>query len=424
MTYQKTLAHIYGLGRFGMKPGLAKIHSLLASLGNPHENVQVVHVAGTNGKGSTACFLAEILASTGNRIGLFTSPHLVSFTERFRINGSQISEEEVVTLAEQVLSAAPPEATFFEIITAMAYLWFAEQRVDLAVMEAGMGGKLDATNTANGIMSVITPVSLDHCDYLGATIAEIAGEKAGIIKARSPVVLSSQCPEARKVIEAEAERLASPLFCFGRDFSSRWGEKGLDYDGLRTRLTGIRPGTGGCYQAMNAATALAAAELLGTMGFLVEEGALRRGIEQAAWPGRMERVSDVPRLYLDCAHNPAGAEALAESLAELSRSRLILLIGLMADKDVSGILDSLLPQVDEVIAVTPSLDRALSSKELTGICHARGVPCLDAGTVAAGLAAAWQSASGDDIIVACGSIFTVGEVKGALGGEAFEPFRG
>src|SRR5512136_46454 len=200
MTFDEILTHIYGLGRFGMKPGLEKIRSLLKALSDPQDSFDVIHVAGTNGKGSTSAFLASILAANGHKVGLFTSPHLIRFTERIRINGLEIAEKDVVSVAERVLSAASPGTTFFEIVTAMACLYFAEQGVGPAIMETGMGGRLDATNVATGILSLITPISLDHCEYLGDTIALIAREKAGVIKTGMPTVVSRQSVEALSVL--------------------------------------------------------------------------------------------------------------------------------------------------------------------------------------------------------------------------------
>ncbi len=424
MTYQETLAYIYGLGRFGMKPGLERITALLHALHNPHERLQTVHVAGTNGKGSTAAFLATILAEGGYRVGLFSSPHLISFTERFRINGVEISEDRVVDLASRVIAGAPPATTFFEVVTAMAFLWFAEQKVDLAVMEVGMGGRFDATNAAKGVLSLITPISIDHSQYLGSTIAEIAVEKAGIIKAGRPVVVSRQLPDVLAVIREESVRQGSPLFCYGQDFKAGWREAGLVYHGLHTGLSGLMPGIGGRYQAVNAACAMAAAEVLDSRGFPLSAEALQSGIERAVWPGRMEFVADAPRILLDCAHNPAGAEALAESLSAIPRRRLFLVVGIMGDKDAEGILAPLLPLTDEVFAVAPALERACPPDVLTALCRARGSVCTDAGTVSAGIEAARLKAEAADLILICGSLFTVGEAKGLLCGRNFEPFRG
>ena len=256
MTYQDMMSHIYGLARFGMKPGLERIRATLRALSDPQDAVQTVHVAGTNGKGSTAAFLASILTSGGHKVGLFTSPHLVAFTERIRINGTEISENEVVSLADRILSVAPEGTTFFEIVTAMAYLFFAEQGVGAAVMEVGMGGRFDATNIASGILSIITPIALDHSQYLGETISMIAREKAGVIKAGCPVVSSSQSADAREVIRQHCMGMKSPLYLAGSDFNATWESDGLAYSGINWNLHALHPGIPGRYQAMNLATAI------------------------------------------------------------------------------------------------------------------------------------------------------------------------
>lgn len=424
MTYRETLAYIYGLARFGMKPGLERISSLLTALGNPHHGMKAVHVAGTNGKGSTAAFLSAIVTAGGYKAGLFTSPHLISFTERMRINGGEIAENAVTRLAERVLNVAPEGTTFFEIVTAMALLHFAEERVDLVVLEAGMGGRMDATNVVSGILSVITPISLDHCDYLGATVAEIAREKAGVVKRGRPLVVSPQPPEALDVLRASCADLASPLYLAGVDFTAAWEASGLAYRGVNSCLDGLKPGIAGRYQAMNAASALCAAELLRESGFSLDEAALRQGIESAYWPGRMEFFGESPRFLLDGAHNTAGGESLAEALADVPRDRLFIVAGVMGDKDAAGILSPLLPLAARVFAVSPRLERAMPSAELALLCRGEGAVCVDAGTVAAGLTLARDAAGSDDVVLVCGSLFTVGEARAVLLAERFEPCRG
>lgn len=424
MTYREILAYLYGLGRFGMKPGLERITATLAVLGNPQERFPIVQVAGTNGKGSTAAFLTAIMTAAGLRTGFFSSPHLVDFTERFRIGDAEIAAERVKELAVRVRSAAPPEATFFEIVTAMAYQYYAEERVDLAVMETGMGGRWDATNAAAGILSVITPVSLDHSQYLGDTVAAIAAEKAGIIKPGRPVVSARQEPAASRVIEARCRELASPLYLAGEAFSAAWTDSGLDYSGLDMTMTALAPGIGGRYQAENAACALAAAELLRERGLVIPPEAMRDGIARARWPGRMELFPGTPPILLDGAHNPAGARALADSLEAYGRERLFLVIGVMGDKELAGLLDPLIPLAAHVYAVAPALERSLPILELADACRARGAQVTAAGTVADGLAKARAAAGPGDLVVVCGSLFTVGEARAHLTGKTFEPFRG
>jgi dihydrofolate synthase/folylpolyglutamate synthase len=424
MTFSELREGLFARGRFGVRPGLETIRQILDRLGNPERQFPVVHIAGTNGKGSTAAFLASILQEGGYRTGLFTSPHLISYTERFRINGSEIREEVLVPLAERVLAVAPVEATFFEVTTAVAFLYFARERVDLAVMEVGMGGRFDATNAVTGILSVITPVSLDHCRYLGETIREIAGEKAGIITGNGPVVSSPQDGEALPVIAARCAEFGAPLFRCGREFRAEWRQDGLAYHGLTSSLTGLTPGIPGEYQRDNAACALAAAELLTERGFLLELSALSRGITAASWPGRMELFPGPPRLLLDGAHNPAGVAALLTSLEMISRERLFLIAGVMADKDREGVLGPLLTLADEVITVSVDLPQATPAAELAAFCSTRGTRAVAAGSVAQGLAAALNRAGHDDLILVTGSLYLVGEARGVLLDQPSHPFQG
>jgi dihydrofolate synthase/folylpolyglutamate synthase len=424
MTYQEMLDHIYSLGRFGMRPGLERISSLLEKLGNPQSTFRSVHVAGTNGKGSTSCMMASILREGGYRVALFTSPHLIGFTERIRVNGEEIAERDVVRLGRTVMAAAPAETTFFEMVTAMACLHFAEQQVDLAIMEAGMGGTFDATNALEGILSVITSISLDHSEYLGSSVAAIAREKAGIIKATRPVVLSCQEPAVAAEIQMRCHELNSPLYTCGEHFHGEWRENKLSYRGLSVSLDGLTMGLRGSYQLFNGATALAAVEVLAREGFSVPTAAMAAGMEKASWPGRMELIGSSPRILLDGAHNPAGGKALAEALADIPRRRLLLVCGVMGDKDLNGILGPILPMADEVFAVAPRLPRALPSIDLVKYCRQHGVSARDSGSVGAGLAAACGMTGEDDLVLVCGSLFTVGEARSIIFSRPFEPFRG
>lgn len=424
MTYKETLAHIYALGRFGIRPGLERITRLLEALGNPQQSLHSVHLAGTNGKGSTASFLGAILDAGGYRTGLFTSPHLICFTERIRIGGVEIDEATVCRLAGRVLAAAPPESTFFEIVTALAVLYFAEQGVEIALFEAGMGGRLDATNVLPGLLTVLTPISLDHCDYLGSTLPAIAAEKAGLCKPGTPLVSACQEPAAAEVVAREAARLGAPLYRCGREFDALWRDGSLEYRGLSLTLSGLLPGVPGRYQSGNAACALAAAELIGGLGFPLGADALARGVAQARWPGRMELFPGPPRILLDGAHNPAGARALAEALADLPRRRLILLLGVMGDKELDGILAPLLPLAQRIFTATPALPRALAAEDLARLCRERGYGAEPAGSIAEALVSACAAAQGDDLVLLCGSLFSVGEARAHLLSRGFEPFRG
>ncbi|MBT0663187.1 bifunctional folylpolyglutamate synthase/dihydrofolate synthase [Geobacter pelophilus] len=424
MTYQETLDQIYGLARFGIKPGLERISALLSALGNPHKGIRTVSIAGTNGKGSTAAFLSAILSSAGHRVGLFISPHLISFTERIQVNGSEISEDDVVRLAGMVQAAAPPQTTFFEIVTAMALLYFAEQGVDLAVLETGMGGRFDSTNITNPLVSIITPISLDHCEYLGSSIAAIAREKAGIIRPGRPVVSAGQEPAAMMVIEQQAAAESSPLYVAGREFTAMWRDKLLDYWGINGSITALEPSLLGRHQAENASCALCAAELLTGHGFVTDTDAMRHGVSHAAWPGRMELFQGTPAIILDGAHNPGGSRVLTEALADFPGKRIVMVIGVMKDKDVAAIIEPLLPLVSVVVTVAPKLDRAMPADELAAIINGMGITCHVAGEVSDGLKVAVANAATDDLVLVCGSLFTVGEARASLLGRSCELVRG
>jgi dihydrofolate synthase/folylpolyglutamate synthase len=259
---------------------------------------------------------------------------------------------------------------------------------------------------------------------LGGSIGSIAAEKAGVIKAGRPLVAAPQSREAMTILRERCAALASPLYEGGRDFDASWKGGGLDYRGILWELGGLSPGIPGRYQAMNAAAALCAAELLGTSGLPVTAVAARRGIEAASWPGRMEMFPGPPRVLLDGAHNPGGAEALAESLADIPRDALILVAGMVGDKDADGILAPLLPLADRIMAVAPAIPRGLPSRELVGRCRTLGYQALDAGGVVNGLETAITEAQPGDLILVCGSLFTVGEARARLLNKKFEPFRG
>lgn len=419
------LEKLYARRRFGIRPGLERIRLLLDRLGNPEQSFRTIHVVGTNGKGSTASFLAAILQEAGVATALFTSPHLVDFNERFRINGRQIESEPLELQLGRVLKYAPEETTFFEIVTALAACLFAEQKIDVAVMEAGMGGRSDATAALNGIMTVITPISLDHCDYLGSTLEQIAEEKAGIIKAGTPAAVGRQQQGVLDTIRAVCQKYRSGCRSAGEAFSASWSSNHtLDYHGLRLDMPGLRLGIPGRYQSENAALALAAAETLAELGVPIGHKAMRAGLVAARWPGRMELVQGEPPILLDGAHNPAGAAALAEALADYRYDRLLLVVGMMADKEIGDILGPLVPLVQACYCVTPAIERAMGDKSLALVASELGLDATACGTVANGIAKARQSARPGDLILVCGSLFTVGEAKAAMAGKIFEGIRG
>jgi len=424
MTYQETLAHIFSRGRFGMKPGLERVTELLSRLGDPQRNLKTVQIAGTNGKGSTGAFLSAIMTNAGYRTAFFSSPHLSRFSERFRVNDVEVAESVLHQAAKRVLGAAPEEATFFEIVTAIAFLCFAEERVDLAIIEAGMGGRSDATNVVESLLSIITPISLDHCEYLGGTLAGIAGEKAGIIKQGKPVVIAPQEAALLNQLLSAAEESGSAAYAYGRDFHAEVGQQGISYHSGFFSLHDLNLSLKGRFQAENASSAITAALLLGEAGFQVTGDAVRKGVAAAVWPGRLELFEGRPRILLDGAHNPAGAVALRRSLADFRYDRLILVFGTMADKSWQETLMQLLPLADLLVAVKPSIDRALAAGELAGFGTARGVKSTAAGEVKAGMEYSSEIAGPDDLILVTGSLFTVGEARSIITGGTFMPIRG
>ena len=420
-----TLERLYARRRFGIRPGIDRVRLMLDRLGNPEKSYRSIHVVGTNGKGSTSAFLASILTAAGLRSAMFTSPHLVSFTERFRIDGHEMSQQRLEPLLDDVLAVAPQEATFFEIVTCLAALYFSEERVDIAVMEAGMGGRSDATAALPGIMTVITPISLEHCDYLGTTLEKITAEKAGIAEVDTAIVIGRQPLEVHNAIADCLQQKCSRLVWAGSSFSAHWNSDAtLDYQGIHATLGHLSPGIPGRYQADNAALALAAAEMLIPLGVDLTETALRKGISAAHWPGRMETVPGAPPLLLDGAHNPAGSAALAQALTEYRYRKLFLVIGIMADKDVSDIVSALAPLAATCYCVAPAIERAMDDVKLAATIMELGFPALACGSVASGIQSAQRDAEPLDLILVCGSLFTVGEAKAWLAGKEFEGIRG
>jgi dihydrofolate synthase/folylpolyglutamate synthase len=424
MSYEGTIAYLYSLQKYGMKFGLDNVRKLLSALENPQESFRSIQVAGTNGKGSTAAMIASILRTAGVTTGLFTSPHLVSFTERIRLNGKEISEAEVVALADEVRRAAENIPgflpTFFEVTTAMAFLYFRKMHVAWAVIEVGMGGRLDATNILMPEVSVITAIDIDHSDFLGSTLRDIAGEKAGIIKQGVPVITALQHQEAAEVLSLRARECGSALVSYGKDFSADITDDELV--GIRITYQGSREyrnlslHLAGRHQAQNAALAIKTIEEIMKKypGIPCD---IRQGLADARWPGRLEFVKDHPPVLIDGAHNPQAAAVLAEYLRKALDlySRIILIMGVMNDKDRAGIMQPLLPLASEIIFTAPAYGRAASPEMLAAESRGLGYLAQTALTVADALNLAEQLYCQGDLIVVTGSFYTIGEVKEALG---------
>lgn len=400
---------LFGRRRFSIKPGLERVQALLQRLGNPEQSFSCIHVAGTNGKGSTSAFISSITSQSGIKTGLFTSPHLISYRERFRINGSEISQKHLDQLTEKILNAAVPEDTFFELTTALAALYFAENGVELAVMEAGMGGGKDATAALSGILTVLTPVSLDHCQWLGNGIEEIAAEKIAIAKPGTTVVTAEQLPEAKSVIEK---------FCREQ--------------GSRLRLSAIREmdtrlGIPGSYQLQNASLALDTVEELSTLGYSSSKEQQKAGLAKANWPGRMEllRHESGAEVLLDGAHNPAGAEALSQAVKELYPEREIILVtGMMGDKDLAETVSRLAGMSKLIITTKPDQERAVEPENLAENYRQLGKTAFVGGSVKEGLEKAFAITEHDQLILVAGSLFAVGEARAVLTGLIPDSVRG
>jgi dihydrofolate synthase/folylpolyglutamate synthase len=432
-SYQETIEYLYGLQKHGIKLALSNTVKLMQLLGDPHRKFRSVHVAGTNGKGSTAAFIASMLRTAGYRVGLYTSPHLVSFTERIRINNALITEAKVVELAQRVRDgwrggAAPDGGelipTFFEVTTAIAFAYFAEENIDIAVVETGMGGQFDSTNVITPLVSVITNIDLEHQEFLGTTLEQIAFEKAGIIKPCVPVVTGAVQPESVSIIEREATARNAPVYRLPQHFQPKNIIPGIvqtfDYQGLADAYPALRIAMLGPYQVDNACLALAAIECLRRAGLSLDEHAVRHGLEQTRWDGRLERVANRPDIYLDGAHNPASAKQLAKALREMKPAyqRTILIIGILGDKDYQGVLSELVPLVDHVVATKPQYSRALDVLTLATEIRKLHASVEVAETLEKAIAQARTTALPDDLVLITGSLFVVGEARALFFPEA------
>jgi dihydrofolate synthase/folylpolyglutamate synthase len=417
-SYKSCLKTMYGLRRFGIKLGLTTIRKILKELGNPQQGYACIHVAGTNGKGSVASSLASILCQSGYKTGLYTSPHLVRFNERIQVNNRPISNKDVVAAYEAVrqVNYGRREPTFFEFATAMALYEFGRQQVDWAVIETGMGGRLDATNVIQPELSIITNISLEHRDYLGDTLSRIASEKAGIIKRRKPVVTAIRQKEARRVAETVAAEKNAPLYRLGRDFRVRRTHPDtFSYYGLENTWHDLRTALRGSHQADNAALVLAACELLRKRQVSLEIDDIKKGLITNHWPGRLETVSTHPLVILDGAHNQAAARNLAAFLSSnLAGLNLTLVIGILDDKPYKVMLRSLLPLADRVVLTRAKIDRALNPAKLAEVARELGVKNTVVPDVAQAVKHAIDTSAPDDAICIAGSLYVVGEAKEAL----------
>jgi dihydrofolate synthase / folylpolyglutamate synthase len=413
MTYRDTLAFLSGLNRMGIRFGLDPIRLLLDRLHNPQNSYPAVLIAGTNGKGSVAAMTASILSASGFRTGLYTSPDLIDFRERIRIDGEIISRGEAAICAEQVKTQIAEDVSYFEFLTAMAFLHFQRQRVDIAILEIGMGGRLDATNVVVPLLSVITNVSLEHRAYLGNTLEEIAREKGGIIKEKGRCLTAATQRPVVATLEALCRERGARLYRLGKAIRIRVHRDGtFSYFGVGRRYRRLVCPLAGRHQYANAALALGAIELIEEAGFRVDENRAVEGLEKTRWEGRLEVLRRAPMVLVDGAHNPAGAATLGRALREgFPRRRLILIFGVLDDKDYPAMVRRLFPLADRVILTRPRSERALPLEALLPVArrfHRNVEQCENPGDA---LRSALSQAGHQDLVCVAGSLYLVGEIK-------------
>lgn len=433
MDYKAAWQYLDDLQFFKIKLGLESMAAFLTRMGNPQEQLSFVQVAGTNGKGSVAMNLLTILAGAGYRVGLFTSPHLSSVRERFRINDDFIRPAAFAHHATQIRDMLGDEQiTYFEFTTALALLWFVDEAVDLVILEVGLGGRLDATNVVTPLVGVITNVSMDHEAYLGDTLTQVATEKAGIIKKGVPLVSGVAADVSRQVVSDRCAELGAPLWLLGRDFHHEAVGDGWRYVGPDRTIGQLPQALRGDYQKDNSSLALAVLQRLVPHGYRVDDEIIRQQLHKIRWPGRLEsfwhdeagnKVGDYPQgryhYLLDGAHNPAGMASLVAALsAEFTYERLICVWAAMADKDLVTTLATISPLCDLLILTRPESDRAASLPEMTAALGQdfSGEIALR-GEVAAALALAKEAARPQDLILVAGSLYLVGAARQLLLGE-------
>ena len=425
MEYQEAIDFLFPLHRFGIKPGLDRINALLDALGHPEQRLgTIVHIAGTNGKGTVASCMASIFQASGRKTGLFTSPHLIDFTERIRIDGQQISREKVSEYCTRLKPAIIEHgATFFEVTTAMAFAFFAEEGVDAAVIETGMGGRLDATNTVRADIVIIPSIGIDHTAWLGESLRQIAGEKAAIIKPGSRVYTAVPEGDALDEIRKSAEQCGAELHHAGLDasftvFDARPGLLELEVSPSGGEPHRFSVPLTGSFHAANVTLAVLASLSAGIVWQDIETGLSR--LASVGYRARLERLSERPLVMLDVSHNPDGMEKTVQALDEMRNSfrSVLVLVGIAADKDAAGIIRPLERMADVVVAVDLPSERSLPSGALAALCTAAGFREVHARHSAAeGLELLFSLASPEDLILVTGSFFLAGEVA------AMERFR-
>jgi len=425
MKFEESLSWLYGFEKFGIKLGLERISHIAEKLGNPHYNYKIIHVAGTNGKGSVCKFLTSILISGGYKVGVYLSPHLQRFSERIVVDNKEISDDEFVSLVDKIkpivneMIGSDNTPTFFEIVTAIAFQYFSDKGVDFAVIEVGLGGKYDATNIVSPMISVITNISLEHTDILGKTIKDIALQKAGIIKDNVAVVTVAK-GDALKVIKNVAKEKNATVYAIDE---KRWKRTYCDTEGQEFVIKGdltdysVKTSMLGKHQGENIALAIASIENLQMNGVYIPETSIIDGIAKAANPGRLEVVKHEPLILLDGAHNPDGMRTLRTTLDEdFDYDKLILVLAILSDKDIPSMLSIIVPVADIIIATKSHNSRACEPSDLKEMIEKSGYEkkVVIKDQIPDAIKYAESIAKKNDLICITGSLFTVGEAKDYL----------
>ena len=425
--YERMLRVRYNSDTFSLE----RMHLLLKKLGNPHTKLRAVHIAGTKGKGSTATMLAHMLKSCGHRVGLYTSPHICELRERIRIDGDMISQAalaRLITLAEPFIEKmAKDKPTFFEILTALAFRHFADEKVDIAVIECGLGGRLDSTNVLKPAVIGLTSISLDHTHQLGDTISKIAAEKGGVLKGDVPAISVPQVPEAKRALRKAAREAKADLMFTGEDIEFSYRVESSRRDGCHARICLTTPRSRfehlpvplqGEHQAVNCGLALALLDQLKLQGLKVNDEQVMAGLSGVYVPGRMEMLAENPRILVDGAHNAASIKALIRAIGQhIPYDSMVMIFGCAQDKDISGMMDQIAKGADKVIftSITGNA-RGASPKELAEMYEERsGRVAQVTGSLQEAVRTAHNAVSREDIICICGSFYLVGEAKKLLG---------
>lgn len=425
MTYEDARNFINDSNKYGIVPGLETMEELLGRLGNPQEKLKIIHVAGSNGKGSTCAFLSTILIESGYKVGRYSSPTVFTYREIIQIGYEGLSEmdyiteegvceaiDKIIPACNEMLEDGYSHPTAFEIETAMAFLYLSKENVDFAIIEVGMGGRLDATNVIkHPICTVITSISMDHMQYLGNSLKKIAFEKGGIIKNSVPLVTMKQNPEVEEVLEQIALEKKAKLYVVDSHKVSN-----IIYSPEKTSFTigedEYSIGLLGEYQVDNGLLAMKAAKVIDKLGYPIDEETIKRGLYKTRWSGRFEIISRKPYFIIDGAHNEDAAVRLAKSIKQyFTNRRIIYIIGVLADKDINSILKITAPLAEVIIALTPDNKRALESSDLVKMALPYGKKVIDAATVDMAVKRAYEEANVGDVIIAFGSLSYLGELK-------------